>query len=371
MAEDKSQKTEKPTPQRRKQARKDGQVPRSADITAWLTVLSFSYLGPLTVDRLRESFITLMARVPDLMDNPQPATAVEVLGLAGTGVVSVLGPLLLCAMGVSIVGGVAQGGLKISSKRFKPKFEHLNIGKGVKNWFGVQAAWGLVKTLLKFAALGFVGYLILSGAAQRSLGGGSKSLSTAVAGAVGSALTMIRVASYVGLVIAALDFLVERRRVNKGMMMSHDEIKREMRQSEGDPQQKGVLRQRQREVSRNRMMASVATADVVVVNPTQVAVALKYEPGAGAPTVVAKGKGVIAARIREEAEKHRRPMVVDIPLARLLYKGCEVGQAIPVDLYDAVARILAFIMALRRNGSVVAGVQTVRPVIAAPMPARR
>lgn len=360
---DKSQKTEKPTAQRRKQAHKDGQVPRSADITAWLTVLSFSFLGPMTVDRLRETFDTLIGRVPDVMAAPEPGPAIEVLQVAATGAAGAIAPMLLSAMGMAILGGVAQGGLKVSSKRFQPKFEHLNIGKGVKRWFGVQAAWGLAKTLLKFGVLGGVAWLILSAAGQRAMGAGDWSLSTSVAGAVESAVKLIRVAAFVGLVIAALDYLVERRRVNKGMMMSHDEIKREHRQSEGDPYQKGALRRRQREISSNRMMASVANADVVIVNPTHVAVALKYEPGAGAPTVVAKGAGVIAARIREEAEKHHLPMVADIPLARTLYAACEVGQEIPVDLYDAVARILAFIMALRRKGSV-AGIHTVIPMVA-------
>lgn len=361
---DKSQKTEKPTPQRRKQAQKDGQVPRSADVTAWLTVLSFSYLGPMTVERLRGTFETLVHRLPDVMARPEPGPAMEVLKVAASGAAGAIAPMLLSAMGMAIVGGVGQGGLKISSKRFKPKFEHLNIGKGVKRWFGIQAAWGLVKTLLKFGLIGCVAWVILSAAEQRIMGGGDKSLSTSVAAAVESAIKLIRVTAFVGLVIAALDYLVERRRVNKGMMMSKDEIKREHRQSEGDPYQKGALRRRQREVSSNRMMASVATADVVIVNPTHVAVALKYEPGAGAPTVVAKGAGVIATRIREEAEKHRLPMVADIPLARTLYAACEVGQEIPVDLYDAVARILAFVMALRRKGSVT-GIHTVRPTAGA------
>jgi flagellar biosynthetic protein FlhB len=193
------------------------------------------------------------------------------------------------------------------------------------------------------------------------MGGGSWSLSAAVGAGVQAAITLVRVAALVGLAVAGLDYLMERRRVEKGMRMSRDEIKREHRQSEGDPHQKGALRGRQREISRNRMMADVATADVVLVNPTHVAVALRYESGSGAPRVVAKGAGVIAARIREEAEKHRRPMVADVPLARTLYAACEVGQEIPVDLYDAVAKVLAFIMALRTRGSVT-GVHTVRPL---------
>lgn len=365
MAEDKSQKTEKPTPQRRKQAAKDGQVPRSADITAWLTVLSFSYLAPMTGERLRGTFEVLMGRLPDVIAHPEPDRALEVLKVAATGAAGAIGPVLLITMGMALLGGVAQGGLKISSKRFKPKFESLNIGKGVKRWFGLQAAWQLAKTLLKFGVIGGVAWVILSAAAQRTMGGGVWSLSSSVAAAVESAIELIRVTAFVGMAIAALDFLVERRKVNKGMMMSPDEIKREHRQSEGDPYQKGALRRRQRELSRNRMMASVATADVVIVNPTHVAVALKYEPGAGAPTVVAKGAGVIAARIREEAEKHDLPMVTDIPLARTLYAACEVGQEIPVDLYDAVARILAFVMALRRKRSV-GGIHTVLPMPATP-----
>lgn len=365
MAEDKSQKTEKPTPQRRKQAHKDGQVPRSADITAWLTVISFSYLAPMTVGRLRESFEVLMGRLPDVIAAPDPNRALEVLQVAATGAAGAIGPVLLTTMAMALLGGIAQGGLKISSKRFKPKFESLNILKGIKRWFGVQAAWQLAKTLLKFALIGGVAWVILTSVAQRTSGGVDWSLSSSVAATVEAALKLIRVTAFVGMVIAALDYLVERRKVNKGMMMSPDEIKREHRQSEGDPYQKGAMRRRQREVSRNRMMASVATADVVIVNPTHVAVALKYDPGAGAPTVVAKGAGVIAARIREEAEKHHLPMVADIPLARTLYAACEVGQEIPVDLYDAVARILAFIMALRRKGSGVEGIHTVRALAAA------
>ncbi|HEY5248629.1 MAG TPA: EscU/YscU/HrcU family type III secretion system export apparatus switch protein [Dermatophilaceae bacterium] len=362
---DKSQKTEKPTPQRRKQAHRDGQVPRSADITAWLTVLSFSFLGPMTMDRLRESFATLMALLPDVMAKPEPSSALEALKVAADGAGAAITPMLASAMGLAILGGVAQGGLKMSPKRFQPKFEHLNVGKGVKRWFSVQAAWGLVKTLLKFGLLGWVAWVILSASAQAALAGGHWSLSAMVATAVEAAFKLIRTAAFVGLVIAAFDYLVERRRVNKGMMMSLEEVKREHRQSEGDPYQKGALRRRQREISQNRMMADIANADVVLVNPTHVAVALKYEPGSGAPTVVAKGAGVIAAKIREEAEKHRVPMVADIPLARLLFKACEIGQEIPVELYDAVARVLAFIMALRRRGSGVAGVHTVLPTVPA------
>jgi flagellar biosynthetic protein FlhB len=133
------------------------------------------------------------------------------------------------------------------------------------------------------------------------------------------------------------------------MMMSRQDVKDEYRQSEGDPHTRSRIRQRQMEMSRNRMMAAVAVSSVVVVNPTHIAVALEYRPELGTPRVVAKGQGFIAARIREEAEKHNVPIVRDVPLARTLHGACKLGQAIPADLYEAVARLLAFVFSLKRG----------------------
>lgn len=362
---DKSQRTEKPTPQRRREAVRDGRIPRSADVTAWLTVLSFSLLAPMTARRLREVFDSLMAQVPDIARAPDATRSVEVLRGAATGAAGALAPVLLAAVAVAIVGGAAQGGLRVSTKRFKPKFEHLNPAKGIKRMFGAQAAWSLAKNLMKLGLVGAVAWVVLKAAGDTMMGSGAWSLSAAVGAAVAAAVRLLRVVAAAGLLIAAVDYLVERRRVEKSLMMSPEEIKREHRQSEGDPHQKGALRGRQRELSRNRMMASVASADVIVVNPTHVAVALKYEQGSGAPRVVAKGAGVVATRIREEAARHRLPLVADVPLARTLYGACEIGQEIPVELYDAVARVLAFLMALRRRGSV-AGLHRVGPVAGAP-----
>jgi flagellar biosynthetic protein FlhB len=146
---------------------------------------------------------------------------------------------------------------------------------------------------------------------------------------------------------------VVRRRTNKGLRMSKQDIKDEHKQSEGDPMLKGAIRSRQMQMSRNRMMSDIAEADVIMVNPTHVAVALRYQPEKGAPRVVAKGAGVIASRIREAAEEHRVPMVADVPLARALHRSCEIGQEIPAELFTAVARVLAFVMALKTRGSAV------------------
>ena len=141
------------------------------------------------------------------------------------------------------------------------------------------------------------------------------------------------------------------RRNRKQTRMTLKEVKDENKRTEGDPMLKGAIRAKQLSMSRNRMMSEVATADVVLVNPTHVAVALRYEPGSGAPKVVAKGAGAIAAKIREEASDKRVPMIEDIPLTRALHAACELGQEVPAHLFTAVARVLAFVMALRRRGA--------------------
>ena len=153
--------------------------------------------------------------------------------------------------------------------------------------------------------------------------------------------------------------------------MTKKEVTDEHKGSEGDPLIRSQRRARQLAMSRNRMMAAVATADVVLINPTHFAVALRYEPGKSAPRVVAKGAGVIAARIREQAETDTVPIVKDIPLTRALHSACELGQEIPAELYNAVARVLAFVLALKTRGSR-AGVHTMTvPPVPTPAPPRR
>jgi flagellar biosynthetic protein FlhB len=154
-----------------------------------------------------------------------------------------------------------------------------------------------------------------------------------------------------GIVMAAADYFVVRRRTNKQLRMTKDEVKQENKNTEGDPHVKGQIRARQMAMARNRQMADVPTADVVMVNPTHVAVALRYDPEKGAPRVIAKGKGAIAAKIRELAAEHRIPMVQDVPLARALERSVEVGQEIPGEFYGAVAKVLAFVMSLKARGS--------------------
>jgi flagellar biosynthetic protein FlhB len=165
-----------------------------------------------------------------------------------------------------------------------------------------------------------------------------------------TALSMVRNVAVFGVVMAAADYLVQRRQVGKQTKMSKEDVKQEHKQAEGDPMLKGAIRSRQLAMSRNRMMADIPTADVVLVNPTHVAVALRYDPERGAPRVVARGAGVIAAAIREKAGESDVPLVRDVPLARAIYSSCQVGQEIPAELFAAVAQVLAFVISRRTRG---------------------
>jgi flagellar biosynthetic protein FlhB len=185
----------------------------------------------------------------------------------------------------------------------------------------------------------------------------------------GGVSSLVVAAVSAGLVLGGLDVIVVMRRNRKKTRMTKKEIKDESKASDGDPLIRQQRRQRAMAMSRGRMMSAIADADVVMVNPTHVAVALKYEPGRSAPRVVAKGAGEVARGIREKAESLGVPMVKDIPLARALHKACELGEEIPVDLYSPVARVLTFVMALKARGSSAsAGVHTMPGGTIAPDP---
>ena len=179
---------------------------------------------------------------------------------------------------------------------------------------------------------------------------GSLPLSVVAKTFTDSAVLMFRVVAVTGLIIAIADYVVVRMKTMKKLKMSKYEITQEHKQSEGDPHMKAHRRATQMAMSRNRMMSEVAEADVLLVNPTHVAVALKYDAARGAPRVVAKGAGEVAAKLRERAAAARVPMVQDIPLARALHASCELGQEVPPQLFTAVARVLAFVMHLGARG---------------------
>lgn len=351
------EKTEKPTPKKQREARKEGRVARTQDLSTWIGMLAASFVIPMTAssatDKMRD---LLLGSLHDSAD-PEPADAVGMLKTGLKDIALIVGPLALTIIAVAVVCTAAQGGLPLATKKLKPDFKHLNAISGLKRLLGPQGAWEALKSLLKVGVLALVVWHAAQGV-RPLLGDGELPLAAVLHTVADTAITAMREAAGVGLLLAALDFAVVKRRVNKGLKMSKQDIKDEGKAAEGDPQVKGKIKQRQMEMSRNRMMADVQSADVVIINPIHVAVALRYDPARGAPRVVAKGQGLVAAKIREIADEHRVPMVQDIALARALHKSVELGGEVPPELYNAVARVLAFVMSLRLRGSA-AGVHRV------------
>ena len=333
------EKTEAPTPKKLKEGRQQGQVARSSDLGAWLGVGAAALVLPLVARGTQGAVVELLVSLDAVAADPDPARALAAFA-----------PLLAVTVVVAVAAAAAQGGIHLATKAAKPQFSRLNPAKGFKRIFGPQAWWEALKSLLKTVVLGLVLYQVVTGLTPFLLGSGSMPLAATLQAVGGGTSDLIRTAVVAGLVLAAADFIVQKRRINKQLRMSKKEITDEHKQSEGDPMLKGAIRSRQLAMSRNRMMSDIAKADVVLVNPTHVAVALRYDPAKGAPRVVAKGAGAIAAKIREKATEHRVPMVENVPLARAIHAACDIGQEIPSDLYAAIAQVLAFVMRLRSRG---------------------
>lgn len=352
MADDNGQeRTEKATPKRMKEVRKDGSLAKSQDLSAWLGVGAAVVMLPMAISRGGDAAHDQMVTVRNVIQDPDPA---RVLGALSDGLGSVLvtlTPVLIVVVLAAIIANAAQGGIHIAGKKLKPSFKQFNVVNGLKRTFGTQALWQGVKTVLKTGVVGLVLFMAVKAMVPTLMTAGGLSMSTLLSVAAGGINNLTRGAIAAGIGLAIMDVIVVMRRNRKKTRMTKKEIKDENKQTEGDPQLKGAIRSRQIATSRNRMLASVADADVVLVNPTRVAVALTYAPGQGAPRVVATGKGHIAAQIRERAAEHHIPMVQDIPLARAVHSVCRVGEEIPAELYNSVAQVLAFVMALKRRGA--------------------
>jgi flagellar biosynthetic protein FlhB len=343
------EKSEKATPKKLKESRKEGQVARTQELGAWsailLVAMSLGWLAPYAIDAVKRLFITSLAST----QNPNEEQALLLLGEASTVMLLISLAIGVLVMVIGVAAAVAQGGLFLATKAAKPKWSRLNPLEGAKRLFGPQALWEGAKMLLKSSVVAFFCWRAIDGLIP--VLGGLVPIQVALEIGIDAATGLMRDAALAGLVAAAADYAMARRRTGKQVRMTKKEVRDEHKNSEGDPLIKSALRSKQLAAARNRMMADVPDADVVLVNPTHVAVALRYEPERGTPRVVAKGAGLVAARIRELAEESRVNLVEDVPLARALHASCEVGQAIPPELYHAVAQVLAFVLSRKSAGA--------------------
>jgi flagellar biosynthetic protein FlhB len=348
------EKTEPATPRRREEARKKGQVAKSGEVGVAVMVL----VGFLILDVLAPF---LMERAQSLMSHflrtahEWDGTIASLQGIFITALIEgsiavlpILGALLIFAFASQAI----QVGFMFTGESIVPKFSRINPIEGFKRIFSKRALVEFVKSLFKVSIVGFLVYRQLQGAATWVVGLGLTDQRHAFQ-LIGG--TIINMATRVGiflLVLAAADYLYQRWEFEQSIMMSKEEIKEELRQTEGDPLVRSKIRQRQRQMAASRMMAAIPTADVVVTNPTHYAVALRYDAeNMQAPQVVAKGMGHVAQRIKALAAEHGVSILSKPELARALYKTTEVGQEIPPDLYPAVAELLAFVYRLRQRAA--------------------
>lgn len=348
MADQGGDKTERATPKRKDDARKEGNVLRSMEINSAFAMLAaftiLSVWGPSMWGRLQADMIQRLQVVGTVGTSQFTIDDIMQMFLGTVMLMTlVTAPIMLGMLIVGVLASAVQVKPSITPSVIKPRFSKMNPINGFKQKFGPQALFELVKNVLKLVAVGVPAGLLLWGRRHELLALGDTEPIAAGLLAIDLVMSIgFRVAGiYVG--IAIVDYLYQKHRYEKNLKMTKHEVKQEMKQQELAPEMKAAQRRRQRDMARRRMLSDVPAADVVITNPTHYAIALKYDTEKGAPTVVAKGVDLLALRIREIAEEAGVQRVENRPLARELYSNVEVGHVIPAELYAAVAEVLAYV----------------------------
>ncbi len=352
FADDSSgEKTEDPTPRRRRKAREEGQIFQSKEVTQAVLLIGLSgilwFFGPSVGHYVKRLFVRSLTYQPESAWSVAEAHGMLIDALGG-GLLALL-PLMAGVMILGTVSSLAQTGFVMNKKALSPDLKRLDPVEGFKRIFSLRSVINLAKSLLKVVALVVVAYSIIVSNLDEFPGLLRLPLQQSLGWTADLLRTLVLQSAIVLVVVGVVDFWYERFEHERQLKMSKKEVKDEMKDTEGDPQLRGRIRNVQQQMARQRMMVDVAESDVVIVNPTQYAVALKYDFDAmEAPLVVGKGRGLVAQKIREVARERGVPIEERPPLARALYDVGEIGQYIPAELYRAVAEVLAYVW--RRQG---------------------
>ena len=342
--------TEKATPKRKRELRRKGQVARSTELPQAVVFATVVVLLPGTIRHLVDTLTADWQHSINLASSATPKSGSAMFGQMLLHAAGALAPMIGALTLVSVGAQLVMAGPRPNMVMIKPKFERVSPKSGFKRIVSKQVLWELLRTMLKLAAVVFVTYGIWQAGVAKLLHS-PFTLDGAVHDTAGAIKQLLARLVILSLLIGVADAVVVKRRDLKQSRMTKQEVKDEYKQSEGSPQAKSAIRARAQKLSRSRMIAAVAKADVILTNPTHFAVALKYESGHAAPVVIAKGADLIAKRIREEANKHGVPIIENKPLARALYKAVEVGDVIPAAFYRAVAEVLALVYRTKRRAA--------------------
>ena len=351
MAEENDEKTEEATQTRRDDFRKRGQVPQTKELASALFLLALAGillgLSRYFFQELHELFtFSYGGQLVSMIRND---TYLEAARFAGLKFVTIIAPFMAISLVLGIAASVVQTGLLQVEDALTPKFEKINPLAGFKRMFSLRSLSEGVKAFLKMVLIAYVVYLLLKNEVHQMpfLMGYTTAQLAAYVG-----LVTVKLFGGIGIAMIALggaDYFFQRWENEKQMMMTKQEVKEEMKNRELDPMIKARIRRVQREMANKRMMQKIPTADVIITNPTHIAVALKYSKDLPAPQLIAKGGDLVAERIKELAREHKIPIVENKPLARTIFKTMKIGQVIPRELYVAVAEVLSFVFRLRRK----------------------
>lgn len=347
------EKTEQATPKRREEARKKGQVAKSRELASVAVLFSglltlfwgSTYFYNQSTNILRH-YLSQAGSIEITSNNMHGLTMLAFSQFSAT-----LCPLFLVLIVIAVLANYLQVGPLLALEAIRPKFSKINPLEGIKRIFSAQALNEFMKSILKIAVVGWIAFYTVRGEMDNLLPLLDQSPSQILCYLSRVSFTIFWKTCLVMIFLAVLDFLFQKWEFEKNLRMTRQEVKEEYKQTEGDPQVKSRIKSIQREMARKRMMAAVPEADVVITNPTQLAVALKYKEGEmEAPVVVAKGSGLLADRIRAIAREHGIPVIENKPLAQSIFKLVEVGVCIPENLYQAVAGVLAYVYRLKGKG---------------------
>lgn len=348
------EKTEKATPKKREDARKKGQVLQSREISSamvlMLVFVTLRIFGSNIYNQIMTYTKFVFTEYPKMDNFYMPDIIIRVFIDSVTVMLKAVAPILIVALLAGLITSYAQVGFLFTLETLSVKFSRINPLSGFKRMFSVHGVVEMVKSILKIAVIGYVAYAYINSQAAGILRMMDMDI-LGIAAFIG--LTAINVAiriCVVLLILGVLDYGYQWWEYEKNLKMSKQEVKEEYKQTEGNPEIKSKIKQRQRQMSMRRMMQEVPKADVVITNPTHFACAIKYDAKvSSAPIVVAKGQDYIAMRIKETARDSKVEIVENKVLARAIYDTADIGEAIPHDLYQAVAEVLAFVYSLKGN----------------------
>nr|WP_312577395.1 flagellar biosynthesis protein FlhB [Sedimentibacter sp.] len=348
------EKTEKASPKKRKDERKKGNVFQSKDVvTVGVIAISFYILKfwmPYIYIVTKTSLIKYISMIETTVTFNDSFIS-QIFRDIAMSVFGACGVLMIAVIAVTIILTGSQTKFLISADSIKFKFSKLNPLSGIKKMFSIRSVVELIKNLIKIAILGYVVYSAIWKNMYRVPRLMSMDLISGLSFIITTIMSLVNSIIIAFVAISALDFLYQWWEYEKNIKMSKQDVKEEYKQQEGDPQLKGKIKEKQRAISMSRMMQQVPQADVIIRNPTHFAVAIKYDINSnGAPVVLAKGQDNIAMKIIEKAMEYNINLVENKPLARALYKNAEVNMEIPLEFYEPVAEVLAWVYKLKEKG---------------------